>query len=105
MNITHTRANYGNRSTTLNEIELSFKDDGKVYSVKEPMQEGFYTDPIRGMIKADVEAGKTIQRSVFFRNVCFTGLKKIREEIPCRLSLYHTHKAIKFEAISKLVLN
>jgi len=73
------------------------------WTSKKPIQEGFYTDPIRGVIKVDVEAGKTIQRSVFFHNVRFTGLKKIREEIPCRLSLYHTHKAIEFEAISKLV--
>src|SRR4030067_1522698 len=39
--------NYGNRSTTLNEIELSFTDDGKVYSAKEPIQEGLYTDTLR----------------------------------------------------------
>jgi hypothetical protein len=94
--------NFGNRSTTLNELELNFSDNGKDFTAKEPLQEKFYTDPLRDMVKVDVEAGKTIQRSLFFHYTNFL-LKELREEIPCQLKLYHTHKAVEFRAISKRV--
>jgi hypothetical protein len=94
--------NSGNRSTTLNELELSFVDSKNVYSTREEIQEGLYTDPIRGMIKVDIEAGKTKERTLFFNSAHFE-LKQIMEEIPCHLTLYHTYKAVKFNAISKRV--
>jgi hypothetical protein len=96
--------NKGNHPTTLNELELSFSVAGIVYFAKEPIKEDYYALFPRDMIKVDIEAGKTIEKSLFFRNEHFFEIKQVMEEIPCHLTLYHTHKAVKFDAKSKRVL-
>ncbi len=96
--------NRGNRSTTLNELELSFSDNGKAYTVKVPIEDG-YADGLTGggISKINLEASKTIDRNEFFYNTYYDGIKQVKKSINCHLTIYHTHKAFKFDATSKLV--
>jgi hypothetical protein len=86
--------NLGDRGTSVNDISLSFEDDGKKYQLKKRYYRGTFVESERKWINAhhtmDIEAD-------FYDT--FEGNDK--EQIDCTFTIFHTHGAKNVKAVSQ----
>lgn len=86
--------NLGDRGTSINDVDLSFKNDGKQYRLRKKYFRGLAVESERKWINAhetmDVEAD-------FYET--YEGKQKA--QIECTFSVYHTHGAKKVTIISR----
>jgi hypothetical protein len=94
-----TISNRGDRGTTLNEIEMSYTDNGKLHSQKKEIQHGYGT-LINDVQKVNVNPHETIDRLILFDDDMIEEPPK--KTMDFSFILYHTHGAFKFKATSKL---
>lgn len=91
--------NHGDRGTTLNEIEMSYVDNGKVHSQKKEIKDG-YAMLINDVRKVNVNPHETIDRLILFDDDSIEEPPKVTMDYS--FIIYHTHGAYPFNVTSKL---
>ncbi len=86
--------NLGDRGTSVNDINLSFEDDGKKYQLKKRYYRGTFLENERRWINAH----DTIDIEADFYN---TFENNDKEQIDCTFTIYHTHGAEKVKTVSQ----
>ncbi|XES77674.1 MAG: hypothetical protein ACBZ72_02065 [Candidatus Bathyarchaeia archaeon] len=100
--------NHGDRGTTINKIELAFSDDKKRHVLeqetrgRENMRTGFFGTKIIEVERKWVNPNELIEENLNLTDE-YTGSEK--DDILCIITLYHTRKTLRSEAISKKKLN
>jgi len=91
--------NRGDRGTTLNEIEMSYKDNGKTHSQKQEIEEGDMM-MVGGVHKVNLNPHETIDKLILFDDDSIEEPPKATMDFS--FILYHTHGAYRFNLTSKL---
>ena len=92
-------SNRGDRGTTLNGIEMSYIDNGKIHSQKKEIDYG-NAMLINDVRKVNVNPHETIDRLVLFDDDLIEEPPK--ETMNYSFIIYHTHGAYRFNVTSKL---